>query len=172
MKKYVPGTEKKIYNTVLGGIINDKDEILLLKRRKEPYVGIWALPGGSIEFGEHLEEAIEREIKEETNIDVRFGSLKGIVHEILHESGSDKKLMHFLLWVCQLKPAHFDARASREGPLKWFPIKKLKEHKQQIAPSDFIMINKFFAKKTPTIKVHKVKMLKTNAGYKIESRDL
>ena len=164
--------EKKIWNTALGGIINDKGEILLLKRRKEPYIGIWALPGGSIEFGEHLEEAIEREIKEETNIDVRFVSLKGIVHEILHESGSDKKLMHFLLWVCELKPAHFDARASREGPLKWFPIKRLEEYKETIAPSDFIMIDKFFINNVISIPVHKVKMLKTNTGYEIESTDL
>ena len=164
--------EKKIYNTVLGGIINDKREILLLKRRKEPYIGIWALPGGSIEFGEHLEEAIEREIKEETNIDVRFVSLKGIVHEILHEEKTGAKLTHFLLWVCQLKPAHFDAKSSREGPLKWFPIDKPIKYKQDIAPSDFLMINKFFAKKAPTLKVYKVKMIKTNSGYKIETTDL
>ncbi len=164
--------EKKIFNTVLGGIINDKGEILLLKRRKEPYIGSWVLPGGSIEFGEHLEEAIEREIKEETNIDVRFVGLKGVVHEILHEEKTDTKLMHFLLWVCQLKPAHFNAKASREGPLKWFPIKKLKGHKQQIAPSDFIMINKFFIERAPTIPVHKVKMLKISTRYKIESTDL
>ena len=164
--------EKKIFNTVLGGIINDKDEILLLKRRKEPYVGIWALPGGSIEFGEHLEEAIEREIKEETNIDVRFVSLKGIVHEILHESGSDKKLMHFLLWVCQLKPAHFDARASREGPLKWFPIKGLEKYKKNVAPSDFLMVNKFFSKKAPTVPFYKVKLLRNKNSYKIEDTNL
>ena len=143
-----------------------------MKRRKEPYIGIWALPGGSIEFGEHLEEAIEREIKEETNIDVRFVGLKGVVQEILHEDGTDKKLMHFLLWVCELSPAHFEAKASREGPLKWFPVKELERHKEIIAPSDFLMINKFFANKAPTLKVHKVKMLRTNTGYKIETTDL
>ena len=164
--------ERKIYNTVLGGIINDKKEILLLKRRKEPYIGIWALPGGSIEFGEHLEDAIEREMKEETNIDVRFAGVKGLVHEILHEAGTDKKLMHFLLWVCELKPAHFNAKASREGPLKWFPVKELKKHKEIIAPSDFLMIDKFFVDHVKSIPVYKVKMLKTKEGYKIESSDL
>jgi len=76
--------EKKILNVVLGGIINNKGEILLLNRRKFPYAGYWGLPGGSVEFGEHLEEAVEREIKEETNIEVKFISLKGLVHEILY----------------------------------------------------------------------------------------
>jgi len=111
-------------------------------------------------------------MREETNIDVKFTGLKGIVHEILHEEKTDTKLMHFLLWVCQLKPAHFDAKASREGPLKWFPMDELIKYKQDIAPSDFLMINRFFAQKAPTLKVHKVKMLKTSTRYKIESTDL
>ena len=163
---------KKIFNTVIGGIINKKGEILLLKRRKEPYIGIWALPGGSMEFGEHLEEALEREIKEETNIDVKFTNLKGLVHEILYDGKSKVKLEHYLLWVCELRPLHFNIKASREGPLKWFPIKGLDKHRKSVAPSDFLMIRKFFIKKASSIKVHKVKMFKTGKSYKIEKTDL
>ena len=148
---------KKIFNTVIGGIINKKGEILLLKRRKEPYIGIWALPGGSMEFGEHLEETLEREIKEETNIDVKFTNLKGLTHEILYDGKSKVKLEHYLLWVCELKPLHFNIKASHEGPLKWFPIKGLDKHRESIAPSDFLMIRKFFIKQAPKIKVYKVK---------------
>ena len=164
--------EKKIYNTVIGAIINEKREILLLKRRKEPFVGTWVMPGGSIEFGERLEEALEREIREETNIDVKFLSVKGLVHEILLRNKTGKKLGHYLIWVCELKPLHFNIKASREGPLKWFPMKNLEKHRENIAPSDFLMIRKFFIKKTPEIKVYKVKMYKTKKRYKIEETDL
>jgi mutator protein MutT len=164
--------KKKIYNTVIGGIINKKGEILLLKRRKEPFVGIWVMPGGSIEFGESLEEALEREIREETNIDVKFVGVKGLVHEILHWDKTDKKLGHYLLWVCELKPLHFNIKSSREGPLKWFPMKDLEKHRESIAPSDFLMIKKFFIKKAAEIKVHKVKMYKIGKSYKIEETDL
>jgi len=164
--------EKKILNVVLGGVINRKGEILLLSRRKEPYIGFWGLPGGKIEFGEHLEETIKREIKEESDIDVEFVALKGLVHEILHEEKSNEKLAHFLLWICQLAPSHFEAKESQEGQLKWFPLKTISSHKETLIPSDFLMIKKFFVKKTPSITFHKVKMVQTKAGYKITKTDL
>jgi len=49
--------------------INDKNEILLTKRAVEPGIGYWCLPGGFIESGETSEEAVKRELKEETNLE-------------------------------------------------------------------------------------------------------
>ncbi|MCX8065887.1 MAG: NUDIX hydrolase [Candidatus Hydrogenedentes bacterium] len=43
-------------------------EILLIKRKYEPFAGFWALPGGFIEDDETLEEAVERELYEETSL--------------------------------------------------------------------------------------------------------
>ena len=164
--------EKKILNVVLGGVINNKEEILLLKRKKEPYIGFWGLPGGKINFGEHIEEAIEREIKEETNIDTKLLGLKGLVHEIIHEEKTKQKRMHFLIWVCQLKPLHFKAKASAEGQIKWFSIKNIPKLKKEIIPSDFLMMRKFFNKKSQSIPFNKVSMVETKVGYRIEKTDL
>ena len=44
--------------------------VLLVRRAEEPYVGLWALPGGHCEFGEHPRDTARREAKEETNLDV------------------------------------------------------------------------------------------------------
>jgi mutator protein MutT len=51
-------------------LINDKNELLLQKKTTDykPYPGCWALFGGAIEEGEDPEEAIIREIKEETGL--------------------------------------------------------------------------------------------------------
>ncbi|MCL4325385.1 MAG: NUDIX hydrolase [Candidatus Thermoplasmatota archaeon] len=48
--------------------IDGKTNILLIKRKNEPYRGSYALPGGFVEFGETVENAIVREVKEETNL--------------------------------------------------------------------------------------------------------
>jgi len=52
---------------------NGATEVLLVKRDKAPSRGLWAVPGGSIELGETLEQAAEREVYEETGVAVRAG---------------------------------------------------------------------------------------------------
>lgn len=46
--------------------------ILLIKRRTVPFKGYWALPGGRVEAGESVEEAVVREVKEETGLDIEI----------------------------------------------------------------------------------------------------
>ena len=45
--------------------------VLLIKRGKEPLKGRWLVPGGTVELGETLEDAIVREVREETGLEVR-----------------------------------------------------------------------------------------------------
>jgi 8-oxo-dGTP diphosphatase len=46
----------------------DSIEVLLIRRKNEPYQGMWALPGGFMEIDESLEETAERELEEETGL--------------------------------------------------------------------------------------------------------
>ena len=63
--------------TVDGAIIVDK-KILLIKRKNEPFKNKWALPGGFVEYGEKLENAVKREIIEETGLTTEILDLIGI----------------------------------------------------------------------------------------------
>jgi 8-oxo-dGTP diphosphatase len=62
----------------VGAVINDPDgRLLLIKRGHEPGAGLWSLPGGRIEPGETDQQAVAREVREETNLSVRCGRLLG-----------------------------------------------------------------------------------------------
>ncbi len=64
----------------VGGVIQDAaGRLVLIKRRNEPGAGLWSLPGGRIEAGETDEQALVREILEETGLSVTPGPLLGTV---------------------------------------------------------------------------------------------
>lgn len=54
----------------IDAIIIKDDKILLIKRGKEPHEGLWALPGGHLDWNETLKDAVIREVKEETGLTV------------------------------------------------------------------------------------------------------
>ena len=64
--------------TVDAVIISENDSITLIERKKDPYKGSWALPGGFVEYGETVESAVIREVKEETGLDIQIITIVGV----------------------------------------------------------------------------------------------
>lgn len=74
----------------VGGVVFRGDTILLIQRGREPRKGQWSIPGGKIEKGETLQQALVREIREETGVVVNPGPLidvldmiRGDIHYVL-----------------------------------------------------------------------------------------
>ncbi|MBO0905291.1 NUDIX domain-containing protein [Jiella sonneratiae] len=62
----------------------NEEGILLVRRGKEPFRGLWSLPGGAVQFGETLESAARRELSEETGVAAPALSL-ATLHEAIGE---------------------------------------------------------------------------------------
>ncbi len=56
-------------------------DIVLVKRKYEPFKDFWAIPGGAVDIGETVEEAAKREAREETGLDVNLTGLGGVYSE-------------------------------------------------------------------------------------------
>ena len=75
----------------IGAVIVHEGKILLEKRGNEPSKGKWSIPGGLVELGESPEQAVIREVKEETCLDVENPSLIDVVSNVdLDEKGKVK----------------------------------------------------------------------------------
>lgn len=72
---------RRVVLAVSAVIVDEDGRVLLIRRGHEPARGLWSIPGGSVEPGESLESALEREILEETGLHVDVGSLiwRGVV---------------------------------------------------------------------------------------------
>ncbi|WP_456328759.1 NUDIX domain-containing protein [Archaeoglobus sp.] len=68
----------KCITLTVDAIIPYQGKIVLIKRLNEPYKGFYALPGGIVEYGERVEDAVLREVEEETGLKGEIHSLVGV----------------------------------------------------------------------------------------------
>jgi ADP-ribose pyrophosphatase len=80
----------------VGAVVIEKGKVLLVKRKYPPKMGKWAIPGGSVNLGESLQEAAEREIREETGLIIR--AKKPIcTFDLIEQDPSGKILFHYVI---------------------------------------------------------------------------
>ena len=73
------------YLAVSAAIVRD-DRVLIVRRARTPAHGLYTLPGGGVELGETLEEAVIREVREETALDVAPVELVGFRQAIARDA--------------------------------------------------------------------------------------
>lgn len=71
-------TPKTPYLAIDCVILNDKNEVLLIKKTHNLFKDHWAIPGGHVEYGETVESAVAREVKEEVGLTIDNPSLFGV----------------------------------------------------------------------------------------------
>jgi ADP-ribose pyrophosphatase len=81
----------------VGALVLNKGRVLLVKRGEAPAKGLWALPGGKIELGETMAQAVEREILEETGLIIRADHIIHIFDNIVHNNNGDIQFHYIII---------------------------------------------------------------------------
>lgn len=108
-------------------IINDKNETLLLKRgtKSRNQAGYWSKPGGTVEFGEKIEDAVKREVKEEFGIDIELIRFLGFTNHIIKEERQHWLSISYLARIIKGEPKNMEPEKHDE--IGWFSFDNLPE---------------------------------------------
>ena len=111
----------------VGALILRRNSILLVQRGRSPLKGYWSLPGGLIETGERIEDALKREILEETGLIVRPKRLFEIFERIMRDP-QGRAEYHYILhdYLCTVVGGELKA-GDDAGRVAWVERSKLKD---------------------------------------------
>ncbi len=87
----------------VGALVFRGSRILMAQRGKEPLKGLWSLPGGLVETGESLADAIRREMREETGLEVQPVRVLEIFERIMRDSAGAPEYHYVLIdYICRV----------------------------------------------------------------------
>lgn len=111
----------------VGAVVVRDGQLLLVQRGKAPGRGQWAIPGGSIELGERIAEAVAREVQEETGLIVEVGDLAGVRDLVTRNADGDIEYHYIILDYFAVVTGGELARNSDADDAGWIPLSTLPE---------------------------------------------
>ncbi len=106
-------------------ILNDNNELLLQKRAVPAEKDHWCIPGGRLELFETLENAVIRETKEETDLDIEVLKIMGVCNHIIKEEEAHWIATSYLCKIKNGEPKIMEP--DKASDMKWFSLDKLPE---------------------------------------------
>ena len=110
----------------VGAVIVRDKEVLLIKRAAPPKEGYYSIPGGLVEVGERVEDAVRREVYEETGLKIEIEKLIAVMDNIIKDEEGRVKY-HYILVDYLAKPISGELRVSSDASdVKWVRFDRLK----------------------------------------------
>lgn len=93
-----------IITSVVAVILDDEERVLLTKRSIAPFQDMWVMPGGKIDLGEPILEALKREVHEEVGLEVEVDGLIDVFEHLTPGDYND----HFVILYYRCRPLYCD----------------------------------------------------------------
>ena len=105
-------------------IINERNQVLLMKRgsKSRNRVGYWTIPGGKIEFGERLSDAVIREVQEELGVHLEIKKLLQVCDDLIPE---EKQHWVSVLFLCKCYGVPSNKEPAKCEIVQWFDLNML-----------------------------------------------
>jgi len=109
----------------VGAVIIQERHVLLIRRGTPPLLDEWSLPGGVLECGETLRQAVIREAREETGLVVETGKMLGVYERVIR--GDEGRVRyHYVLIDFLCRPVGGDLKAGSDAAeVRWFTREEL-----------------------------------------------
>ncbi|WP_421120121.1 NUDIX hydrolase [Aquihabitans daechungensis] len=118
----------------VSAVVIDDERLLLVRRGRGRAQGAWAVPGGRVQAGELLAEAVVRELREETGIEGVCGNLVGVLELLDDEGPHQVVLAHFVTLMEAVEPVAGDDAAEA----RWVPLSDVAELRLATGLAEFL----------------------------------
>ena len=109
-------------------VFDNQDRLLLVRRGKEPGKGSWGIPGGAVELGEKLDDAIKRELLEETGIEVDPVSMITTLDRVVQDD-EGRTRFHYIIVEFLCRAGNGIPRAADDvDRALWVSLEEAKEY--------------------------------------------
>lgn len=109
-------------------LVRRDNQVLLVQRARAPFAGYYSLPGGAVEVGETVEQALVREVREETGLTVSITRFLGYANAI-DRDGSDRVRWHYVIFYFEAEVVGGNEHpADDAADVRWMTVNEARRY--------------------------------------------